>query len=47
MSQTLELRIKDHEGFRNTVYLDTLGKKNCGMGTSLCGRSLGRKCNLH
>tara|TARA_R110000772_G_scaffold104852_1_gene206360 strand:+ start:956 stop:1381 length:426 start_codon:yes stop_codon:yes gene_type:complete len=32
MSQTLELRIKDHEGFRNTVYLDTLGKKTVGWG---------------
>jgi len=32
MSQTLELRIKEHEGFRNTIYLDSLGKKTVGWG---------------
>ena len=30
--KNLEARIKVHEGFRNTVYLDTLKNKTIGWG---------------
>ena len=32
MSEVLKKRIRDHEGFRDTPYLDSLGKATIGYG---------------